>query len=121
LCLADFLAGDVSTSSIAVGIRNASSELTHSTCLPGFDSGHSQAEPDFGLRYEYFGPLYSDKKDLAVFIPGKGMLIQGNGIDSIFPPDRNNSRPALDSHTNRRPTATWWCAAESAYSSIRST
>ena len=48
---------------------------------------------NFGLRYEYFGPLYSNNKDLAVFIPGQGMLIQGNGIDSVFPPDRNNFAP----------------------------
>ncbi len=48
---------------------------------------------NFGLRYEYFGPLHSDKKDLAVFTPDKGLLIQGVGIDSIFPPDRNNFAP----------------------------
>src|SRR5438094_5432302 len=103
--LADFLAGAVSSctlpggtppkaewgSTIAVGnperfVRvNAfnsyfqdSWQLTHRLNL------------NFGMRYEYFGPLHSDKKDLAVFIPGKGLLIQGNGIDSIFPPDRNN-------------------------------
>jgi hypothetical protein len=50
---------------------------------------------NFGMRYEYFGPLHSDKKDIAVFIPGKGMVIQGNGIDSIFPPDRNNFAPRI--------------------------
>src|SRR5439155_3378821 len=48
---------------------------------------------NFGLRYEYFGPLHSDRKDLAVFTPDKGLLIQGVGIDSIFPPDRNNFAP----------------------------
>ena len=92
--LADFLAGDVSSSSIAVGdperfvrvngynfFAQDSIQLTR------------KLNVNFGLRYEYFGPLYSDKKDLAVFIPNKGMLIQGNGIDSIFPPDRNNLAP----------------------------
>src|SRR5262249_5581914 len=48
-----------------------------------------------GLRYEYFGPLHSDRKDIAVFVPGKGLLIQGNGIDSIFPPNRNDFAPRL--------------------------
>jgi hypothetical protein len=50
---------------------------------------------NFGMRYEYFGPLHSDKKDIAVFVPGKGLLIQGSGIDSIFPPDRNNFAPRI--------------------------
>jgi outer membrane receptor protein involved in Fe transport len=92
--LADFLAGDVSTSSIAVG------NPEHFVRVNGFNFFGQDSfqvtrklNVNFGLRYEYFGPLYSDKKDLAVFIPGKGMLIQGNGIGSIFPPDRNNVAP----------------------------
>jgi hypothetical protein len=48
---------------------------------------------NLGLRYEYFGPLHNGDKDLAVFVPGKGLVIQGAGIDSIFPPDRNNIGP----------------------------
>jgi len=48
---------------------------------------------NLGLRYEYFGPLHNGKKDLAVFIPGKGIVIQGAGIDSIFPADKNNFAP----------------------------
>ena len=50
---------------------------------------------NYGMRYEYFGPLHSSDKDLAVFIPNKGLVIQGAGIDSIFPPDRNNFAPRL--------------------------
>jgi len=50
---------------------------------------------NYGLRYEYFGPLHSDKKDLANFIPGKGLLIQGAGLDSVFPPDKNNFAPRI--------------------------
>ena len=48
---------------------------------------------NLGLRWEYFGPLHNGSKDLAVFVPGKGLVIQGNGIDSIFPPDKNNFAP----------------------------
>src|SRR5882724_7336397 len=92
--LADFLAGDVSTSSIAVGNPE---RFVRVNAFNLFAQDSIQVTRrlnlNFGLRYEYFGPLYSDKKDLAVFIPGKGMLIQGNGIDSIFPPDRNNFAP----------------------------
>src|SRR5260370_31280851 len=39
--------------------------------------------------------MHSDKKDIAVFIPGPGFKIQGAGIDSIYPPDRNNFAPRL--------------------------
>jgi hypothetical protein len=92
--LADFLAGDVSKSSIAVGNPERFVRVNGYNFF-GQDSIQvtRRLNLNFGLRYEYFGPLYSDKKDLAVFIPGKGMLIQGNGIGSIFPPDRNNIAP----------------------------
>jgi Carboxypeptidase regulatory-like domain/TonB dependent receptor len=92
--LADFLAGDVSTSSIAVGNPERFVRVNGYNFF-GQDSIQltRKLNVNFGLRYEYFGPLYSNNKDLAVFIPNKGMLIQGNGIDSIFPPDRNNFAP----------------------------
>lgn len=94
--LADFLAGDVSASTIAVGnperfvTVNAFNLFVHDAW---------QITPklnvNLGLRYEYFGPLHSDRKDLATFVRGQGLLVQGNGIDSIFPPDRNNFAPRL--------------------------
>ncbi len=92
--LADFLAGDVSSSTIAVGNPERFVRVNGYNFF-GQDSIQvtRKLNLNFGLRYEYFGPLYSNNKDLAVFIPGKGMLIQGNGIDSIFPPDHNNFAP----------------------------
>jgi len=50
---------------------------------------------NFGMRYEYFGPLHSDRKDIANFIPGVGFKVQGAGIDSVFPPDKNNFAPRI--------------------------
>ena len=92
--LADFLAGDVSTSSIAVGNPERFVRVNGYNFF-GQDSIQltRKLNVNFGLRYEYFGPLYSQNKDLAVFIPGRGMLIQGNGIGSVFPADRNNVAP----------------------------
>jgi hypothetical protein len=92
--LADFLAGDVSTSSIAVGNPERFVRVNAFNFF-GQDSIQvtRKLNINFGLRYEYFGPLYSPNKDLAVFIPGQGMEIQGAGINSIFPPDRNNVAP----------------------------
>jgi hypothetical protein len=93
--LADFLAGDVSTSSIAVG--NAERHVIAN----GFDffgqddwQVTSKLNLNLGLRYEYFGPLHANgTKDLGVFIQGQGLQIQGQGINSIFPPDKNNFAP----------------------------
>jgi hypothetical protein len=95
ISLADFLAGDVSTSGIAVG--DAERKVT----VNGFDFfGQDdwqithKLNLNFGLRYDYYGPLHDGSKDLAVFIPAaNGIQIQGNGIDSIFPQDKNNFAP----------------------------
>ena len=93
--LADFLAGDVSSSSIAVG--NAERKVK----VNGLDFFMQDAwqltrklNINWGLRWDYYGPLHSDAKDLAVFIPSAGGIkIQGNGIGDIFPPDKNNFAP----------------------------
>ncbi len=94
--LADFLAGDVQSSSIAVGDPERW-VIVNAFSLYFQDSWQitKKLNLNYGLRYEYFGPLHSSKKDLAEFVPGKGVVIQGNGIDSIFPPDKNNLAPRI--------------------------
>src|SRR6266478_3445171 len=104
--LADFLAGSVA------GATSAFPTLVGSTIAVGnperfvvvnafnlyFQDGWQVSHKlnlNFGLRYEYFGPLHSDKKDIANFIPGQGFRIQGAGLDSIFPPDKNNFAPRI--------------------------
>jgi hypothetical protein len=94
--LADYLAGDVSTSSIAVG--NPERFVT----VNGYNLYLSDAwqlsrklNVNLGLRYEYFGPLHSDRNDIGVFIPNKGLELQGSGLSSIFPPNRNDFAPRL--------------------------
>jgi Carboxypeptidase regulatory-like domain/TonB dependent receptor-like, beta-barrel len=103
--LADFLAGDVSActpdksscgSSIAVG----DPERFVTVNAYGFFAQDAwQLTPrlnvNLGMRYDYFGPMHSDKKDLGVFIPGKGLLVQGAGLSSVFPPDKNNFAPRV--------------------------
>ncbi len=94
LALADFLAGDVSSSSLTVG--DAERTVTvNGLSFFGADQWQvtRKLNINFGLRWEYFGPLHNDSKDLAVFIPGKGIVVQGNGISGIFPPDKNNFAP----------------------------
>ena len=95
--LADFMAGDVSASSIAVG--NAERQVI----VNGFDffgQDDWQITPklnlNLGLRYEYFGPMHSNGvSDLGVFVVGKGLQVQGTGVDSIFPADHNNIAPRI--------------------------
>jgi len=96
LGLADYLAGDVSTSSIAVG------DPERNVYVNAFNFYFQDAwqvtkklSLNYGLRYEYFGPLHNGDKDTAVFTPENGLQIQGAGIDSIFPPDKNNFAPRL--------------------------
>src|SRR5207302_6139457 len=94
LALADYLAGRVASSTIAVG--NPERFVKVNAFNLYFQDGWQvtrKLNVNVGMRYEYFGPLHSPDKDLAVFVPGKGLLIQGNGIDAIFPPDRNHFAP----------------------------
>ncbi len=93
--LADFLAGDVSTSSIAVG------DAERKVIVNAFDffaQDNWQINPklniNYGLRWEYFGPLHSsDGNNLGVFEEGQGLEIQGADLNSIFKPDYHNFSP----------------------------
>jgi hypothetical protein len=96
LALADFLAGDVSSSSIAVGDPE---RFVRVNAFDFFAQDNWQVTRNLninlGLRYDYMGPLHSPDKDIAVFIPGQGLELVGDGLSSIFPPDRNNFGPRL--------------------------
>jgi hypothetical protein len=106
--LADFLAGDVSTCTVPAGQpakSNCGSTIAvgnpeRFVKVNGYNLFFSDSwqvtrklSLDLGMRYEYFGPLHSDNKDLPVYVVGQGLLVQGNGISNIFPPDKNNFAP----------------------------
>ena len=114
LCaLGDFLAGDVSACD---GFHNTNSFTCGSTIAVGDPERwvHVNAfnayvqdswqitrklSLSYGLRYEYFGPMQSDKKDIANFVgaldgSGTGFVVQ-DGSHPLFNPGKNHFAPRL--------------------------
>jgi hypothetical protein len=93
--LADFLAGYVREAFILVG--NAERQvIVNGFSLFGQDAWQltRKLHLNFGLRYEYAGPLHNGDRNLANFDPsGGGLLVQGAGIRSLYPGDWNNLAP----------------------------
>ncbi|MGC1620726.1 MAG: TonB-dependent receptor [Candidatus Acidiferrum sp.] len=97
--LADFLAGYLNpdTSSIALG------DPTRLVFVKTFNlfaqdtwQLRRKLTLDYGLRWDYEGPLGDDQKDLSVFIPSQGGLVfQGAEIGSVYPQDFKNFAPRL--------------------------
>jgi len=91
--LADFLAGDVLKSTIAVGNPE---RHVHVNAFNAYLQDSYQLTKklnlQYGLRYEYFGPMQSDKTgDIANFVPGTGFTTQG----PLFDPGKNHFGPRL--------------------------
>ncbi len=95
--LADFLAGNVSASSIALG--NPERQVFVNTFdLFAQDSWQlsSKLNVNYGLRYDYEGPLHNSWKNLSVFRPNLGgVVFQGNQISSLYSPDHTDFSPRL--------------------------
>jgi len=97
LTLADFLAGEVSRSSIALGDPT---RLVFVKTFNLFAQDSWQVSRkltvNYGIRWDYEGPLGDDKKDLSVFVPSKGGLVfQGDGISSVYPKQFKNFSPRI--------------------------
>jgi len=94
--LADFLAGNVAGSSINVG--NAERKIVvNALDFYGSDSWQitRRLNLNLGLRWDYFGPLHDGSKDIAIFVPGRGIQIQGAGLDGIFQKNLKNFSPRV--------------------------
>jgi hypothetical protein len=97
LALADFLGGDVARSSIAVGDPTRL-VFVKTFALFAQDSWqvNSKLSLNYGLRWDYEGPLGNDKQDLSVFDPSKGGIVfQGDGIDTVYPKNFKNFSPRV--------------------------
>ncbi|MGB2900403.1 MAG: TonB-dependent receptor [Candidatus Acidiferrum sp.] len=107
--LADFLAGDVSSCSDALHVNNSFTcgstiavgdpeRFVHVNAFNAYIQDSWQITKklnlSYGLRYEYFGPMQSDKKDIANFVPGTGFVVQ-DGSHPLFNPGKNHFGPRL--------------------------
>jgi hypothetical protein len=91
--LADFLAGDVASSTIAVG-NPERFVVVNAFSLHFQDSWQATKRLNltYGLRYEYFGPMHSQHADIANFVPGTGFVSLPAG-KGVFEADHNNFAP----------------------------
>ncbi len=95
--LADFMAGKVVSSSFASG--NAE-RLVYVNSYDLFAQDAWQLTRklnlNYGIRYDYIGPLHNSDKNLPTFLPNNGgLVVQGAGIANLYPQDRNNFGPRV--------------------------
>ena len=87
--LADFLAGQTSAASITIGDPERQ-VFVNTWFLNAGDSWqiNPRLNLNYGIRYDYEGPLHNSNKDMSVFRPeltqSAGLAVQGNQIDSLF-------------------------------------
>ncbi len=95
--LADFLTGKVHQATITDGNPE---RLVYVKTFSGFGQDSFQITPKFnvnyGVRWDYEGPLNDDKKDLSVFRPSLGgIVVQGDQIDSLYDKSFANFSPRI--------------------------
>jgi hypothetical protein len=95
--LSDFLAGNVASSSIALG--NPERQVFVNT-YSFFGQDSWQLSPklnvNYGMRWDYEGPLHNSYSNLSVFRPQLGgVVFQGNQISSLYDPVYTNFGPRL--------------------------
>ena len=98
--LADFIAGRVSRSSFASGDAE---RLVYVNTYDLFAQDAWQISHklnlNYGIRYDYVGPLHNGDKNLPTFVPTfltgatPGLAVQGQDIANLYPQDRNNFAP----------------------------
>jgi hypothetical protein len=96
LALADFLAGYVATSSLSTGDPKRQ-VFINTFALFGQDAWKltPRLTINYGVRYDYEGPLHNSAKNLSIFLPSQGFVFQGAGINSLYPQNWKNVSPRV--------------------------
>ena len=97
LTLADFMSGNVYQSTIVRGNQERQVFLNSFT-LFAQDAWQAsrRLNLNYGLRYDYEGPLHTNYADVSVFDPKKGgLVVAGSGIPSLYPKIWTNVSPRV--------------------------
>ena len=99
LGLADFLAGCTQQAQI---VRGNTEREVYVNNFSGSAADAFQLTPrlniNYGIRYDYLGPLHNSTKDLSVFRPTNpnavnGLVFQGAQVDTLFPKTLHDFSP----------------------------
>ena len=108
--LADFLAGYTSSASIQVGDPERQ-VFVNTFFLNAGDTWqvNSKLNINYGVRYDYTGPLHNGNKDMSVFRPDlassvNGLALQGAQIKNLFQQYWNSFSPRLGMSFQMTPT-----------------
>jgi hypothetical protein len=90
LFLADFLAGCINPNASSIILGDAKRQVFgNSFALYGQDSWQVSKRFNFnyGLRYDYAGPVHSNYPNLSIFDPTSpsGLAVAGQGVSNIYP------------------------------------
>lgn len=95
--LADFLGGYVSSNNGATITRGNIQRDYRQNSFDLYIQDSWQATDrlnlNFGLRYNYLGPLFDIDNSITTFVPGRGIVTDGTGDGSLYPKDWNNFAP----------------------------
>jgi hypothetical protein len=101
LALADFLIGCTHTSQTSQGnpvrsvfVNNLSGSVSDAFQLT------SHLNLNYGVRYDYLGPMHDSENDLSVFRPDlsssvNGLAVQGQQISSLYPSTKHDFSPRV--------------------------
>ena len=98
--LADFLSGQTSAAAITIGDPERQ-VFVNTWFLNAGDSWQitPKLNVNYGVRYDYEGPLHNSRKDMSVFRPAltatNGLAFQGSEIDSLYPKYYKNISPRV--------------------------
>ena len=94
--LSDYLAGFVQSASITQGDLQRN---YYANDYNWFVQDSWKVAPrltmNYGVRWDYFDPFYDQTNRISTFIPSRGIVYAGHGIDTLYPKRYGNFAPRL--------------------------